>query len=112
MDLDLNKNNIAEKIKTVGKFIVKHKYVCSLIVFVLWIVFFDTTGYIYNRNLRKEVNNIRTEVDFYKKKTNENAKKLELLKNDSRSIEKLAREKYYFKKDNEDVFVIIDKTNE
>lgn len=112
MDLEINKNTIIEKLKIVGKFIFKHKYASATVFFGIWIIFFDASGFIYKRNLKKEVNNIRTEVEFYKEKTLENKKKLELLKKDSKSIEKLAREKYFFKKDNEDVFVIIDKTNE
>lgn len=110
MSVEINKNIIVEKVKAVAEFIVKYKYYVATVIFAIWIVFFDATGLLYKKNLKQDVKNLRTELEYYKQKTIDNREKLELLKSDPESVEKFAREKYYLKKDNEDVFIIVDNT--
>lgn len=110
MSVEINKNIVVEKVKAVAKFIVKYKYYVATVIFAVWIVFFDATGLLYKKSLKQDVKNLRTELEYYKQKTIDNREKLELLKSDPESVEKFAREKYYLKKDNEDVFIIVDNT--
>ncbi|HRT00729.1 MAG TPA: septum formation initiator family protein [Bacteroidales bacterium] len=52
-----------------------------------------------NKQLEKELN-------YYKKKIEEDKLKLYELKSSDENLEKFARERYYFKKDKEDIFVL------
>jgi cell division protein FtsB len=46
------------------------------------------------------------QIDYYRKQTERDRKKLKLLQSDKGQIEKFARENYLLKKENEDVFLI------
>jgi cell division protein FtsB len=45
---------------------------------------------------------------YYTYKIKENRTKLNELQTDSKNLEKFAREQYLMKKDNEDIFIIVD----
>jgi cell division protein DivIC len=83
----------------------KNKYIIVIIAFIVWMTFFDPKdfGIIYSRSqklkeLKQSEKHLITEI----KKTKE---ELTLLKSDASSIEKYAREHFYMKKDNEEVFL-------
>lgn len=56
---------------------------------------------------RSEVHKLQEEKDFYEKETAQVKKDLSELSTNLNMAEKFAREKYFMKKDNEDVFVIV-----
>ncbi|RYE50654.1 MAG: septum formation initiator family protein, partial [Sphingobacteriales bacterium] len=56
---------------------------------------------------RTEVQKLQDEKDFYTKEIAQVKKDLNELNTNLNTAEKFAREKYFMKKDNEDVFVII-----
>lgn len=56
---------------------------------------------------RSEVSKLQEEKDFYEKETAHVKKDLDELNTNLNTAEKFAREKYFMKKDNEDVFVIV-----
>ena len=85
----------------------RNKYfVCSL-AFVVWMLFFDKNDMLSQYEYRSEVNKLEAEKEFYETETAHVKKDLTELTTNLNTAEKFAREKYYMKKDNEDVFVII-----
>jgi len=70
-------------------------------------LFFDKNDMLSQYEYRSEVNKLQEEKDFYEKETDQVKKDLTELSTNLKSAEKFAREKYFMKKDNEDVFVII-----
>jgi cell division protein FtsB len=79
---------------------------CSL-AFVVWMLFFDKNDMLSQYEYRSEVNKLEAEKEFYETETAHVKKDLTELTTNLNTAEKFAREKYYMKKDNEDVFVII-----
>ena len=49
---------------------------------------------------------MKKQIDFYRKKTEENKVKLYELRSNKENLEKFARENYFMKKENEEVFII------
>ena len=87
--------------------IAKNKYLLSLTVFTVWMIFFDTQDIITTHfTLRKEVNQLEESRRYYLGQIEETKKELDQLKSDPETLEKYAREKYRMKKDNEDLFII------
>lgn len=82
-----------------------NRYVIILIVFCVWMLFFDENSYLVHREFNKEIDELETAIDFYKKKIEEDKLTISSLK-DSLQIEKFAREKYLMKKENEDLYII------
>lgn len=85
----------------------KNKYLLSLIGFVVWMLFFDDrdiyTTYFKQRN---ELNALVQSKQYYDNQIATTQKELDLLKMNTATIEKYAREKYLMKRDNEDLFVV------
>lgn len=81
-----------------------NKYVLILIIFFIWMFFFDENYYL-NKEFDKEIKDLNNINTFYKNKTQKNTAEIESLK-DSSQLEKFAREQYLLKKKNEDVYII------
>ncbi len=80
-------------------------YVIILILFVVWMVFFDTNSYIIHKELNDEINALEDTKEFYKEEIARDLEFIEKMK-DSNEVEKYAREKYYLKRENEDIYII------
>ncbi|MGD1946856.1 MAG: septum formation initiator family protein [Croceivirga sp.] len=80
-------------------------YILVLTLFVIWMLFFDTNSFLIHRELQKEINKLEDQKDYLKKEIEKDKKQLNELK-DPKALEKYAREKYYMKKENEEVFLI------
>ena len=75
-------------------------------------LFFDRNDIISQYEYRVEVNKLQEEKDFYVDQTAMVKKDLKELDSNLNTAEKFAREKYFMKKANEDVFVIVKETEE
>ncbi|MFI5172770.1 MAG: septum formation initiator family protein [Chitinophagales bacterium] len=89
--------------------ILLNKYVFTLFVFGVWMTFFDQNNFIRQYHRLKTLNEAKSQIAFYIKETGNTKKQLNELLNSQEALEKFAREKYYMKKPDEDVFVIMGK---
>ncbi len=80
-------------------------YVLVLTVFVIWMVFFDTNSLLIHLELKKEINKLEKQKEFLKNEINNDKKIIETL-SDPIELEKFAREHYYLKKKNEEIYLI------
>jgi cell division protein FtsB len=84
-----------------------NKYFYTGLVFLVWMIFFDQENFIEQYHLTKTLNDLDSKKEFYQEEIAQNEEKINLLETDAEYLEKFAREKYFMKKENEDVFVII-----
>lgn len=87
--------------------LLRNKYFLSVAAFAVWMLFFDRNDMISQFEIRSAVSKLQEEKDFYEKEIAHVKKDLNELNTNLNTAEKFAREKYFMKKDNEDVFVII-----
>ncbi len=80
-------------------------YILILIFFAVWMLFFDTNSYLIHRELDEDIKALEENQEFYKNEIEKDKVFLNKMK-DSNEIEKYAREKYYLKKEGEDIFII------
>ncbi len=80
-------------------------YVLVLTVFVVWMLFFDTNSLLIHRELKKEIKNLEKTQDFLQNEIEKDKKIIKKL-SDSNELEKFAREQYYLKKKNEEIYLI------
>ncbi len=72
-------------------------------------LFFDANSWLIHRELNNEIEQLKSKKSFYSgeiKMDNKLMKKFETIE----GLEKYAREKYYMKKKNEDIFIIVSDT--
>ncbi len=77
--------------------------------FVVWVLFFDQESILVQSKLNKEIRNLEQQKKFYLEEIDKNKASLNILTNDTASLEKYARETYFMKKDNEDIFVVVEE---
>ncbi len=92
--------------------IVSNKYFLILVIFVVWMLFFDENSFINHHELDKEIEELENSNDYYQKEIEADNKIISNLKNPD-SLEKFAREEYKMKKKNEEIYIIeFDTLNE
>lgn len=82
-----------------------NKYVIVLIFFTIWMLFLDNTSYLVHQDLNKQLDELEANKEYYQQEIQRDNKNIKNLKNPDQ-VEKYAREKYYMKRDSEDVYVI------
>jgi len=85
--------------------IVSNKYVIILVLFIVWMGFFDENSFLNHRELDEEIDKLEDANEYYKQQIDADQKVIKNL-NDPDSLEKYAREEYKMKKENEDIFII------
>ncbi len=94
-----------QSIKPILRFL-KNKYIIATLAFLVWMLFFDPKdwGTIAARN--NKYNELKESEKHLTVRIKDTKKELSLLKTDAASIERYAREKFFMKKDNEDLFLV------
>jgi len=92
-------------IKTIKPYI-KNKYVIASSIFLIWILFFDNNSIISRSDLKQKYKQLIKSKEYYQSKIKTDSKKLNELKTNNKNLEKFAREQYFMKKPNEDIFII------
>lgn len=86
--------------------ILRNKYVATLLVFAVWMLFFDQNNAINQVRTRLKLAELNRQKEHYLEEISSSRDQLSILHNDREMLEKLARERYLMKKDNEDIFII------
>lgn len=94
------------KLKYIWTLIKRYKYGIVLGVFILNMLFFDENNAFVRLNNRITINELREQIRKYNDEYEKSTKTLESIKKNPQSIEKVARENYYMKKENEDIYII------
>ena len=84
----------------------KNKYFISVLAFIAWITFFDRNDLLTQAQRRRELNDLQVSKEHYNNQISSERKELSQLQSNPAILEKYAREKYYMKRDNEDLFII------
>ena len=85
--------------------LISNKYVIILLLFVVWMLFFDENSFLNHRELDKEIDKLEKSNEYYREQIKDDKKVIDNL-NDPDSLEKYAREEYKMKKENEEIFLI------
>tara|TARA_B100002019_G_scaffold287977_2_gene300843 strand:- start:982 stop:1290 length:309 start_codon:yes stop_codon:yes gene_type:complete len=83
----------------------KNPMVFIVLIFVIWMIFFDTNSLIIHNELSNDINKLNNQKKYFTNEINKDKSELKLLQTDS-GLEKYAREKLFMKKENEDIFLI------
>ena len=83
-----------------------------MVLFGVWMIFFDKNNVINQIELRKNLRQYQKEKQYYMQQIAADSEATYDLMSDSTHLEKFARERYFMKKDSEDVFLMIKKEKE
>nr|WP_321222860.1 septum formation initiator family protein [uncultured Psychroserpens sp.] len=80
-------------------------FVIVFVVFAIWMLFFDSNSLLIHQDLNEDITDLENEKTYYRNEIEKDNKAIKELSTDE-GIEKMAREKYYMKKENEDIYII------
>ena len=86
--------------------VLKNKYFIAAAFFIIWMSFFDLKDWGLIAARKSKLRELEKSEQHLNSQIKETRKELELLKTSAQTIEKYAREKYYMKRDNEDLYLI------
>lgn len=82
---------------------VKNGYAIGILVFLVWMTFFDKHNFIDQYKVSKTLNSIESEIAEYEDKYKQALEDKKNLENDK---EKFAREQYNYSEQGEEIFII------
>ena len=87
----------------------KNKFFISTVAFIAWICFFDERDVFTMNKYRHELDGLQKSKRYYTEQIAKEKTELENLRYNPAALEKYAREKYYMKRDGEDLFLVPEK---
>ena len=96
---------MASKFYAVWNFLSHYKYLIVIVVGVAIVGVIDDNSFLRRLQYDAQISNLKDEIEQYEAQHEENARQLRELNGDPKAIEKIARERYFMKADDEDIFV-------
>lgn len=85
-----------------------YKYVITIVVGVLVVGFLDENSFVRWVQLELQVSDMEAEIEKYRSIYESDSRQLRELRTNPRAFEKIARERYFMKADDEDIYVLSD----
>ena len=82
-----------------------NRYVLVIIFVIVWMTFLDNYSYFEHKVLNQEINELEDNKQYYINEIKKDSASIKQLKNADQT-EKYAREKYYMKREKEDIYII------
>ncbi|MFY0653660.1 MAG: septum formation initiator family protein [Cyclobacteriaceae bacterium] len=95
-------------LKKLPKFTRNIYFICG-VLFVGWMLFFDANDFYSQYQLKKKLTDLENQRNHYIQEIEKVKKDREALLNDKSQLERFAREKYYMKKEGEEVFIVVEE---
>lgn len=87
----------------------KNKFILTILIFIIWLLFFDQNNLIDRVRELRHLRQLENDKKYYIERIDKDYKRLEQLKTNNKNLEKFAREQYLMKKENEDIFIIVEE---
>lgn len=85
--------------------VISNRFVLILLIFLVWMLFFDENSYLTLVEYDREIERLKTEKAYFIEETKKDRKIIKSFENEE-NLERFARETYLMKRNNEDVFII------
>jgi cell division protein DivIC len=104
---------MSNRLNIIWSLIRRYKYAVVFVIGITIVGFVDDNSFIHLMRYNLQIDELHSEINKYNAQHEADSKKLNELKRNPRAIEKIARERYFMKSDDEDIFILSDdeKTN-
>ena len=83
-----------------------NRYVYATLIFLVVILFIDQFNVFEQIKLHRSLKDQKQQIEYYDQEIKDSKAYLDALQNDTATMEKVAREQYMMKRDNEVVYII------
>lgn len=87
------------------------KYIIVIVLGVLFVGVLDENSIWAHMRNKQRISELQEEIDQYNALHQRNQKQIRHLQHDPKAMEKIARERYFMKADDEDIFVLSDDSD-
>lgn len=84
---------------------ISNKYVLLLVLFAVWMLFLDSNSWLVHRELDKQIEELEKNKEYYQSQIRKDTAIINSM-DDLDELERFAREEYFMKRENEEVFII------
>lgn len=95
--------------KAFFKYIIRYKYLLTILLFVVWMLFFDQNRMLNQLKMRRTLRDLENQKQYYIEEIENNQQLIQDLTEDTAFMERYAREHYLLKKDNEEIYLIVEQ---
>lgn len=96
------------RISIIFNFLGHYKYLIVVVLGCIMVGFVDDNSMLRRLQLQMQIADLQEEIEKCRSMNDADTKQLRDLQRDSRAVEKIARERYFMKADDEDIFVLSD----
>ncbi|MFW5886828.1 MAG: FtsB family cell division protein [Bacteroidota bacterium] len=89
--------------------IIKNKYILATLIFIIWLSFFDRYNWIDRFNNLNSLYRLEKDKNYFMEWNRNDSIRMHELMTNNENLEKFAREQYLMKKENEDIFIIVEE---
>ena len=99
---------MASRLGVVWSFISHYKYLVVIVLGVIIVGFIDENSFMRRIQLELKISDLRSDINKYNKQYQDDSRQLREIRRNPKTIEKIARERYFMKADDEDIYVLSD----
>lgn len=99
---------LVSRFNIILSFISHYKYLIVIVGGILIVGFLDENSFLKRVQLEWQISDLKAEIEKYRTQNEISTQKLRELKRNPNAIKKIARENYFMKADDEDIFVLSD----
>lgn len=96
------------RLKLIGALISHYKYAITIIIGVLLVGFVDENSFLHRLQLEMQISDLEEEIAKYNAQNESDLTKFKEMRKGTKAFEKIARERYFMKADDEDIYVLSD----
>ena len=99
---------MASRLGVVWSFISHYKYLVVIVLGVIIVGFIDENSFMRRIQLELQISDLQSKIEKYNKQYENDSRQLREIRQNPKAIEKIARERYFMKADDEDIYVLSD----
>lgn len=94
------------RVNNIWSYLARHRYLITIVLGVLMIGLVGENSLWHYMQLRVRLAEVEDELEQYQRQYDRDSVRLRALRSSHKGVERIAREKYFMKHDNEDVYVL------
>lgn len=97
---------MSNRLGVIWNLLSRYKYLITIVVGVALVGFVDENSFLRRIQYDLQISQLKDEIRKYNDRNEAAAKELRSIRHDPKAIEKIARERYFMKADDEDIYVL------
>lgn len=97
---------MSNRLGVIWNLLSRYKYLITIVVGVALVGFIDENSFLRRIQYDLQISQLKDEIRKYNDRNEAATKELRSIRHDPKAIEKIARERYFMKADDEDIYVL------